>query len=537
MNVAKIGKSYYSPQSAAISRVGAGSMGTMSNWSPRRLTWIEEGRQRERIVDRANDIAANNAHGASIIESITTNAVGSGIWPQARPHWKRLKITESQAQDIAEQMEYEFEQFALTADASAVDHSSATCNFYGIQYQNLFGLLVNGEFINLPLMLNDTNRRYSLALQALDPVRLRTPLSINGRADVRDGIRLGSMGQPTGYFIADPEDGRFSTSLDLRSFRELAPTSGHRPNILHRYIKKTPEQIRGVSVLAPAMKFFRDMADYMDFELVGSIVASSFPVWIEKNTPFDAFSTGTAGINGDPNYYRELSPGGVFYGNNGEKPHILGGTRPDNSFSVFIETILRAVGASCGMPYEIVSKDFSKTNYSSARAALEEAWRVFGMYQDWMVTHFCQVIYEMVFEEAFLKGYIKLPAGAPDFYTARSEWTAASWIVPERTQLDPVKEMSASIMGLNANITTAADICAKRGKDWEAQYAQRAREVKKARELDLPSNTDALKPQTDKKSPAESSPDDQQDNEQQDNEQQDDEQQDQDTQENLYAAC
>lgn len=503
MSMGIIGKSFYSPQAAAISRVGAGSMGTMSNWSPRRLTWIEEGRQRERIVDRANDIAANNAHGASLIESIATNTVGTGIWPQSKPNYKRLGITEAQAQEVAEQIEWEFEQFAITADASAINHSSATCNFYGIQFQNIFSLLVNGEFINLPLMINDPNRRYSLALQVLDPVRLRTPFGMSAVADIRDGIRLGNMGQPTGYLIADPEDGRFTTSLDLRSYREITPTTGHRPNLFHRFVKKSPEQIRGVSILAPAMKFFRDMADYMDFELVGSIVASSFPVWIEKNTPYDALATGTEGVDGDPNFYRELAPGGVYYGNSGEKPHILGGSRPDNSFSVFLETILRAVGAAAGMPYEVVAKDFSKTNYSSARAALEEAWRVFGQYQDWLVTYFCQIVWEMVFEEAFLRGYIKLPKGAPDFYSAKAEWTAATWIVPERTQLDPVKEMAASIMGLNANLVTAADIAAKRGKDWEAQYQQRSREVKKANELGLPTNTDAIKPKPDKTAPDE----------------------------------
>ncbi len=502
MSLGVVGKSYYSPQAAVISRLGAGGLGTMSNWSPRRLSWTEEGRQREKIVDRANDIAANNAHGASLIDSIAVNTVGTGIWPQSKPNYKRLGITEEQAQEVAEQMEWEFEQFAATADATAPNAATATCNFYGIQFQNIYSLLVNGEFINLPLMLNDPDRRYSLALQAIDPVRLRTPASLVGNANVRDGIRLGTNQRPSGYFIADPEDGRFTTTLDLRQFREISPAAGYRPNIFHRFIKKNPEQVRGVSILAPAMKFFRDMADYMDFELVGAIVASSFPVWIEKNNPFDATAGGLPGADpADPNYYRELSPGGIYYGNSGEKPHIMSGNRPDQSFAVFLETILRAVGAAAGMPYEVVAKDFSKTNYSSARAALEEAWRVFSQYQDWLVTYFCQVIYGMVFEEAFLRGYIKLPKGAPDFYAARAEWTAATWIVPERTQLDPVKEMSAAIMGLNSNLVTAADIAAKRGKDWEAQYQQRGREIKKAKELELPSNTDANNPKTSKKAP------------------------------------
>jgi lambda family phage portal protein len=481
----------------------------MSNWTPRRVSWPEEGRQREAIVNRANDIAANNAHGASLVDSITINTVGSGLWPQSKPNFKRLGITEEQAQEVAQQMEWEFEQFCKTADASSPSAATATSNFYGMQFQNVYSMLVNGEFINLPLMIDDPSRRYSLALQSVDPIRLRTPMALIGESGVRDGVRLGAYGAPSGYFIADPEDGRFTTSLDLRYFREIAPTSGHRPNIFHRFHKKLPEQVRGVSIYAPSMKLFRDMNDYLDFELVGAIMAASFPVWIEKQQGFDA-NTLTNPYNQDPDdltKYQEIPAGQIMYGNAGEKPHVMGHNRPGGSFQVFVETMLRAIGASTGMPYEVIAKDFSKTNYSSARAALEEAWRVFGLYQDWMVSYFCQVVWEMVFEEAFLRGYIKLPKGAPDFYAAKAEWTAATWIVPEKTQLDPVKEMTAAIMGANANVVTAADIAGKRGKDWEAQYRQRSREIKLADELGLPSSADALKPKVDKAAPEDNTDD------------------------------
>lgn len=480
-------------QAASYTRTGGSARGTLSNWSPRQLTWIEEGRQRERIAERANDIAANNAHGASLVDSIVMNSVHTGLWPQSTPNWKRLGISESQARDIAEVMEWEFEQFARTSDASAVSAETATCNFYGQQFQNLYSMVVNGEFVNLPMMLDDPSRRYSLALQVVDPVRMRTPMALIGTPDVRDGVRLGNRGQAVGYLLADPDDGKFFSSLDLRHFREITPCSGHRPNIIHRFHKKSPEQVRGMSILAPAMKFFRDMNDYLDFELVGAIIAASFPVFIEKTSGFDAIDQfGTPATVTDPTRYQEVQPG-VMYGNPGEKPNILSNPRPGGSFGVFVETVLRAVGAAAGMPYEVIAKDFSKTNYSSARAALEEAWRVFGLYQDWMVTYFCQVIYSMVFEEAWLRGYIKLPAGAPDFYTARAEWTAASWIVPERTNLDPVKEITAAILAKNNHMGTDAEFAAKRGKDWEAQYEQRAREIAKAKELDLPDAAGAKK--------------------------------------------
>ncbi len=482
----------------AISRTGGTGSGSMANWTPRRVSFREEGRQREALVDRANDLVANDPHACSLVESISVNAIGPGLWPQSKPHWKRLGLSEEQANEIAEQAEWEFELWNREADARGIS------DFYGIQFQNLWSKLVNGEFLNLPLMLKDSSRRYRLALQVVDPVRLRTPFDRMGSPEVRDGVRLGPLGEPVGYFIANPGDGQMVSPLSCASFIELPPRRGHRPVVMHRFHAKVPEQVRGVSVLAPAMSFFRNFADYLDYELVGAIIAASFPVWIEKDPALDPNRMG--GVKHEPNAdgttssYMEVPPGQIMYGNAGEKPHILKSDRPGNSFEIFVETVLRAVGAATGMPYEVISKDFSKTNYSSARAALQEAWRVFELYQDWMIGGFCQPTWEMFFEEAVLRGRIRLPQGAPDFYEYRAEYCAASWVGPERTNVDPVKEMVADIMGLNAGITTLADIAAKRNKDWESQAKQRARERETFRDLKLnpdpPTVSQAKDPQT-----------------------------------------
>lgn len=468
-----------------ISREGGRFTGSMSNWNPRHISYPEEGRQREVLTKRTNDLVANDPHACSLIESIVVNTVGPGLWPQSKPNFKRLGITAEQSKEIAEQAEWEFQLFNREADASGVS------DYYGIQFQNLWSLLVNGEYINLPLMItDDPSRRYRLAIQALDPSRMRTPSNILNTANVRDGIRLGDLGQPVSYFIANPPDGQMANSMFTTHFNELPPKLGHRHVVMHRFHKKTPEQVRGVSVLAPALSFFRNFADYMDYELLGAIIAASFPVWIEKNAAYDAH--GMQGVqqqnnaDGTKTHHMSTPPGQVIYGNSGEKPHMLKGDRPNNSFEIFVETALRAFGAATGMPYEIVAKDFSKTNYSSARAALQEAWRVFELYQDLLVNFDCQPVWEMMFEEAVLRGRIKLPKGAPDFYEFRAEYCAATWIGPARTNVDPVKEMVANIMGLNIGTTTRADICAGSNKDWEEQIAQSKREKEALIEAGLP---------------------------------------------------
>jgi capsid protein len=91
----------------------------------------------------------------------------------------------------------------------------------------------------------------------------------------------------------------------------------------------------------------------------------------------------------------------------------------------------------------------------------------------------------MFFEEAVLRNRIVLPKGAPNFYDFRAEYCHATWVGPERTNIDPVKEMISDLKYLDAGVITLADIAAKRNKDWESQVKQRVRERTKMRDLGL----------------------------------------------------
>jgi capsid protein len=100
-----------------------------------------------------------------------------------------------------------------------------------------------------------------------------------------------------------------------------------------------------------------------------------------------------------------------------------------------------------------------------------------------MVDIFCQLVWEMVLEEAWLRGYLKLPKKNQDFYDIRLAACRARWIPPKRGHVDPTKEINAMVKALENDITTLADSAAEMsGGDWESTVAQRARERKRQRE-------------------------------------------------------
>jgi lambda family phage portal protein len=464
-----------------VTRTGGGKKGALGDWLVKRLSRHTEEAERVTIVDRSADLVANNPHAASIVDSTALSTVGgAGMVPQSKIPHKRLGITEEQAAEVAEQAEWAFYRWARQADAEGIDH------FSDIQYITVRNMMGIGEFVNLPVMINDPSRFLSLAIQVIDPLRLRTPSDLRGDKAVREGIRFGSHGERQQYYVANPDDGRLRIGITSKDFAVIPARQGHRPGIFHGFHRKDAEQVRGLSILAPVIKLFKDYDDYMDYEIIGAILASSFPVFIETPEGEDPSDhTGNTTLEGDQRI-KEYAPGQVIYGSIDQKPHILGNNnRPGNSFPVFVETLLRAMGAACGLPYEVVAKDFSKTNYSSARAAMLEAWRLIQLYQVWLVNHFNQPVWEMVFEEAWLKGYIKLPSGAPDFYMARELWTNTTWTPPKRGHIDPVKEVASGKEAIISNMRTLADWYAEQGKDWQEELRQIGSERKLMKDLGL----------------------------------------------------
>jgi lambda family phage portal protein len=231
------------------------------------------------------------------------------------------------------------------------------------------------------------------------------------------------------------------------------------------------------------LTYFKDLADYAEAELVAARIAACFSIFITSEASMD-LSTGYD-RNFQGQFLESLEPGMIRHLLPGESITSFNPQRPSATFEPFVERILRAISAALGLPYELVAKDFSKTNYSSARAALLEARRYFKVRQEWLARKLCQPVWEMVLEEAYLRGDL----GAISFYEKKPNWTNASWITPGWEWVDPLKEAKAAEVGLKNGIVTHSDLYSAQGKDWEECFEQRKREQEKIKELGLEINS------------------------------------------------
>ena len=416
------------------------------------------------LRERARDANRNHPIAAGTTDTFGHNIVGSGLKPQSRIRAKVIGIDAERAAELQLQAEAAFEQFKPFAGADN------RLNFDELQFLALIKIIEDGETIALPTWAKESWRPFGRCIQLIESERLAQPPAKVGVTDIQNGIQFGARNQPLTYYIRD--------AVDLAAFTPVAARDRDgRPKVLHIFRSQRPGQQRGIPLFAPALTYFKDLADYLEAEIVAARVAACLAVFITRADQYGPLGTESAADD----TIQELSPGMLAKLAPGEGINVVEPKRPGDSFTGFVESILRLIGVSVGLPYELLAKDFSKTNYSSARASLLEGRRMFKNWRNWLAAKFCQPIWEMVIEEAYLRGRFD----APDFYRHKAEYCRANWIGGGWGWVDPTKEVEASRMAIDYGLSTLAKEAAAQGDDWEENIEQLAREAERIGQSDV----------------------------------------------------
>lgn len=463
--------SYYNYKRSAAKRTGS-----MKNWIPQRLfSRQQEAMEREAIVARSVDLTNNDPHASGVVDTFATTIAGSGLRPIPALDPDILGLSKDDIRTLQAKQRAVYQKWYTTADASG------TMTFGALQYLCIRNLCEYGEYIILTHMIDSPRRPYMLALRVINPLRLKTPTDKLNDPSIKDGVEIGSYGEPVAYWIKRSSQALAGAQLPdtSQNFFRIPAFSGHRPNVIHRFISREPEQLRGMPLLTPSMKFFRDLNDYLDTELVSNIVASAISIFIELapgNDPMQiaqnlsSFTDTDYKSTGEERTvrYEELLGGTIYYGNNGEKPHLLSPNRPGTTFDPFTKIVKKAIAMGINVPYPVLFKDVEGVNFAGFRSAMLDAWRVFMMHRTWLGEDTCQPIYTMLQEEAYLKGEISIS----DFYTNMHALTHADWRGSPKGDIEPIKAVQADALAIQNNIKTRAECIAERGGDIRSVFDQ-----------------------------------------------------------------
>ena len=132
---------------------------------------------------------------------------------------------------------------------------------------------------------------------------------------------------------------------------------------------------------APVVSWLRDLGVYVENELQASAVASCFGVAIktEGSCPgLSGESTEPDSVDDNGNSFEYLEPAMVARLRPGESIESINPGRPNSASEPWINLMLRGIAVGTGLSYEVVARDYSKTNYSSSRTSQLEDRRRFG---------------------------------------------------------------------------------------------------------------------------------------------------------------
>jgi len=453
---------------------------------------------RSKVRNIVRGLILGNPYAAGAIQRLVTNVIGRGIKPQCRlqadtdktPPYNRKPGWQPIAEREAERFQLEAE--ALFAEFAEVCDVGRRLDFYALQDLIERKLVEDGEIlIHFPGVDRRRRRNYpvSFGIELIEADRLGTPIDRITDANVRDGVELDpETREPVAYWIQTDHPGDDKAIFSIGKHRRIPRLNRDGSlRIIHLFPPRRPRQSRGFSEFAPALHVFEDLQRYWEAEIMRARIAACYSAFVKSESALDWQQN--AGDADDDGYRQQtLEPGTVTYLNKGEDITFGNPSSPNAQFAAFTEVLLRAIGVCLNLPFELIALDFSKTNYSSARASLLEARRNFQSRQQFLITSICKPIWEMVIREGIATGRLS----APSFRARSRDYLASSWVPPAWGWVDPVKEETAARESIAALLSTHADELAAQGKDFDQVTEQAAREHKRLRALGLPSPWDEV---------------------------------------------
>lgn len=504
---------------ASLSGPGSG-MGVFpydsANWSSQEMgDWLPSIRSpdseispfRDRMVARSRDLVRNDGWAAGGITRILDNTVGAAMRLAASPDYIALAAqTGIKGFDAAWA-----EEFRRTAEAlwrvyaDDLGHYNDVSRKLTVSQQMRLSLrhkLVDGDSLVvtywMPERVGRGRAKYSTSFLVVDPDRLSNPFQMMDTKHLRNGVEIDDYGVPVAFHIRRAEQNDWYNAVESMSWERIEredPDGWQR--VIHDFEHDRAGQNRGVGVFTPVVQRFKMLARYYGIELQAAAVGAMFGTYV--TSPYDPALVQDA-LDGDSELtaYQELRSDW-----HKERPAMLDGVRvptlapgetinsvgaehPHSGFQDFAHEMLRTFAAAIGVSAEQITQDWSKTNYSSARAALLESWKTLTRRNTEFKIGTANPMYAAWLHEAMSNGELPLPAGAPDFIEARTAYARCNWLGVARGWVDPVKEKQGAILGMDAGLSTLQRECAEQGLDYEEVIDQRAREVELFKERGLP---------------------------------------------------
>lgn len=407
------------------------------------------------MIQQSRELYENNTLANSLITRAVDNIIGEGMsvkpmssdqgWNrEAAAWWKESYQADAMAKfSNAELQRVWFRSYLRDGDIGAI-------MLRGGQLQT-----IESDYIQSP---NNSGDMYQGGL--VEP-------------DIVDGFKVGRSGQIQSAYVASIGTKRSTewAEINIRNF------------LFHANLDRANRTaVRGVPVLGIVRPLLEQIDGTMEAVVMAHRMAASFGILVKKNNPGAANgnlpSLTNTPASGQINKAYQIKPGMVEHMNLNEEAQQIKPEHPTASFESFMTTLVRFAGIPLGLPLELALLDFSKTNYSSARASLEQAYRGFRVQQNRFIDNWLTKMYRWRISKAINMGEI---TGTPPEDFQRHQWMAQPW-----PYLNPVDDAQGVMAAIDAGMTTLTDELSKRNYTFEDWLDMKQEEIQRADDAGVP---------------------------------------------------
>ncbi len=457
-------------------------------------------RERGPAAAVSTELAVANPTVATILGTLDTHTVGTGLTLSSRPDATALGIADKAAQALSHAIETRWNAWA--ADALECDLAGRH-TIHDLASAAFKHWLMTGEVLSTLDWYRPAGVETGTKVSLLDSRQIEARTQTGDGFNSFMGVAFNAQGRASGLWLRNAPLG----ALVQTATAALVPmrTRWGRPKVLHTFEMIAPGQVRGLSPIVAALTPAHERAMLQELTVAGTALHNSFAVTVESDLPssqalnalkvddmeggaFDPIALRAewydkAKIKLGAGTISHLAPGDKLKFN---KPEAL-----QQAYDPFQKALTREASRAAGAMVEDISGDFSQTSFSASRLATELPYRLTLKRRKAIVEKFYATVFEAWLEEQIERGFIELPAGAPPFWAARKAYCCAQWLGNGRVVADAKKAADATQVELKLGLTTLRDALAERGLDLEETIRQRKAERDMLRDAGLPTIEEA----------------------------------------------
>lgn len=448
-----------SEQSRSYASAGNGRL--VGDWTTQNNSANQEIKPASRTLRaRSRQLSRDNDYVIGWLKKAESNVIGvNGLTLQVKSKKKAVNA----------KIEADFKDFSRKVNFDVTGQSSRR----DIEALALRTLLTDGDI--LIRKVYNPAYKYGVQFQMLDidwlDEDLNDPKHYQTGNRIVMSVELDAFDKPVAYWFTEPRWASISvpgTPLMPNYEKRLRiPVE----QIIHRFAKDRPGQVRGVPAAHGAMLRLNMLAGYEEAELVGARVGAANMAFVSETVPEGA----EARTKILPPVETEVVPGQVLELPANYTVHEFSPNRPGSNYADYIKSLLRPIAVSLGVSYHTFTSDLEGVSYSSMRGGTIEERDLWKILQKWVADNLSQEFYE-----TFL-----MPNSQGIPVTFLSEVMYPLWRGRGFDWVDPSKDVAADTDALNRGLTTMTDILADKGKDFEETMDQLAEEKAYIEELGL----------------------------------------------------